>query len=182
MMVIRNSIVLFIWLVGSIYIGVGGFIQIEADQAQQSQETDDSIPVEYQGVVFKSKEALDNFLIEQGHAVIFPCHKDLPHLLILIITASSFGALGGVTRLVLGMVREDKKLIHLKVVTVPLLGVLTGIVVLGISYLIPSIIMSKASFIRPSTLTFISLFAGLFYERFYEWLPSVFTKIITKKI
>lgn len=49
---------------------------------------------------------------------------------------------------------------------------LTGLVIMGLSYLLPMVLINEGGKIRPFTLMFLSLFGGMYSNAFYEKLSK----------
>lgn len=158
----------------SLYFGISGYLVVDLialhDKAIESKiDTvkvgDTAYPNKYYLLYADDKVTIQNK---------FPYLKDTTESLALIITALAFGAIGGLTRILNQFTFENKPLDQIKVNSLILLGSLSGIFILGITYVIPTILVSGDQKIRPETLIFLSLFSGLFSEKFYSWLSQNF--------
>ncbi|GEM_PF-854307 len=179
---IRVLIVVF-WLIPSLYFGVGGYISIDLmDQKTKYliSPSDSLINVAIAGINmdFKNYEHFKYEVNYQSSKNYFPWIDDFSDTFSVLVTALSFGIIGGLTRLLKQICfDEDKSILTVKVLSIPLLGMLSGIIMLGFSYLLPTLIVSGDQSIRPTTLIFLTLFAGLFSRKFYAWLNRSFDKI-----
>lgn len=163
----------------SFYFGLGGCLPSE-NKAEVSKVADfNSTKSVKHGVIEYTNEA--QYLLFQENsksAIIFPWIDALPSFVADIITACSFGILGGIISIVKRVALLKENLLDLSVFSIPILGFFTGLVVLGLNYIIPTILVSGNTQIRPITLLFLCLFAGMYSEQFYAFL----TKAISDKI
>lgn len=100
-----------------------------------------------------------------------------PSLLLLVITACSFGLLGGTIKIIRDTVFNSIPISETKYVLVPLLGLLSGLIIFALSYIIPIVLVSGENEVRKTTLMFLSLFAGIMVDKFYFWLETLFNKL-----
>jgi len=106
---------------------------------------------------------------------------DWPELGKLFITSLIFGALGGVIKTVLQLIRKELLFSDSNVLLFPFLGMLIGLLVLGISYVLPTLLTSSFTEIRKTSLIFFCLFSGLFSEEFISSIKNNFVKLLTTK-
>lgn len=121
-------------------------------------------------------ENLDHFNTEQEINrinTIFSHFYQLPIELIYFITSCAFGVIGGIIRVV-RLAIERKSLSDSGYFKFPIMGVMVGILVLGISYLLPTFLSTSETKIDSTSLMFLSLFGGLFSSIFFNRLESVF--------
>ena len=132
---------------------------------------DDTIQVKVDSIIYPNRletekadlaEQLENFY------ALFPWLERLPDLISLLITSCAFCLLGSLIMLFLQVLRKTTKLEDENLLLIAITGFLTGFVVLGLSYLIPLVVVRDEKMIRPISLMFFSLFAGLYSNRFYE--------------
>ncbi|MEQ8712333.1 MAG: hypothetical protein RIC80_04915 [Cyclobacteriaceae bacterium] len=177
-----NGAILTVWFGASLYLGMGGYSTIVLDKMKYTLELSppDSILISKDGVpkVFGSFREYEYVRVKDEMESIFPFVENLISEIGLLVTSMCFGVIGGVTRILKQITyEEDISIINAQVISIPVLGMLSGIIMLGLTYLIPTILVEGVQNIRPSTLVFLSLFAGLFSKRFYDWLSNSFNKI-----
>jgi hypothetical protein len=176
-----KGLVVLSWLLLSLYFGVSGYLTVDLlnliDKAKQVK----SEPIIVDETEYENRYAFLYAYNYENTIAIFPYLKKLPDSLALIITAMAFGALGGVTRILKQMAFENISIDSIKFISIPLVGMLSGIFILGVTYVIPTILVSGDQKIRPETLVFLSLFSGLFSKRFYDWLSTNFNSIFKNK-
>ncbi len=113
----------------------------------------------------------------KGYENIFPLVKIIPSFFGLILTAMCFGMIGSLISILLRIVGDQyTKPGEVKYISEPVLGLFTGLCVLGISYVLPTILVSKSDTLRPITLMFLALFFGIYSKNFFEKLASLFPK------
>ena len=106
---------------------------------------------------------------------------ELPDFVLLIFTACAFGALGGVVRVVFDWSHGKHSYSLNNAFLLPLLGMLTGILVLGVSEFLPHVFVEGEVAVRNSTLIFLSIFTGVFSKQFYLWLEKTFSQYLSSK-
>jgi hypothetical protein len=137
------------------------------------------VKYEIDGVRFSTLEAAEQWRDEENMLGLFIWLDDKPAGFILFITAIAMGGLGGAIGIVRNVSMFKQDLLHQRVLSLPLLGSLIGVMVLGISYLLPLVLTTDTNAeIRPTTLIFLSLFSGLFSKDFLKTLESRFTNYI----
>lgn len=181
-----------IWISAGLYFGVGGIAQMKINAVTkeknqldaQATDTGKNSAVLYDGIPFKDinavKQYLDEQKIEQLKKIV-PFFDGVPDYLALIITGSSFSLLGVLIRMLIGIILNKRKLIEMNYLSEPLLGILTGIVVQGAASLVPIVFTGKAIEINTVSLVFFCLFAGLYYDSFYEKIQDYFKNKIFSK-
>jgi hypothetical protein len=177
-----KALVLVIWLLVGLYFGSGGIAKIENYNLIKSTigETD-TTKVVYEGMTFANKAALLRTIEETQMETIFPWINSLPSYVSYVITACSFGLLGTIISLFIQLAIYKKMLSDLPVYTLPVLGLLTGFVMLGITFIFPALLFNSEKDIKASGLMFICLFGGLFTEKLYERLSFIFNKSLGEK-
>lgn len=165
------------WLVISLYFGISGYLAVDLIHQSEKAEREKSKPFTV-GVLEYSNEYIFSY---EMVIKIFPYLNKLTGSLALVMTAMAFGALGGVTRLLKQIAFEKLSTENVNFISIPLIGMLSGIFILGVAYVIPTILVAGDQRIRPETLLFLSLFSGLFSSRFYGWLSNNFNSIFKSK-
>lgn len=176
---ILSLTVIILWLLAALYFGTGGITKIENDNLlKKAFNQSDSIPTLYKGVAFRNKEALISFLEKDQVKKIYPWTDKIPSFLSYIITACSFSLLGCIIWIFVDVVLYKKRIDQVDYIHAPFLGLLTGLVVLGITYVIPTFFVSEDNDIKPTTLMFLSLFCGMYTDKFYSTLSNAFRHVI----
>ncbi len=176
-------LVLSLWLLIGLYFGLGGLTKARLDETLLNLEQDkeklvkDTINITYDDLDFSNQYEFQYYREAESVEKIFPWTMQLSSFFILIITALSYGLLGGVVSLIKEIVFDRKVANEQQVWSVPVLGLLTGITVLGISYLLPTVLVKNGGEIRPVTLMFLCLFGGMYSRNLYEKLNGYFNKI-----
>ena len=184
-----SPIIILLWFVLSIYIGCGGLTSLElTDENDRISklvvDAKDTIAVKLNGLSFENKSAANIYAEEKEHdrkarlaASIFPWLNFPYSFMGLMITSFAFGVLGGTISLLKGIALTNTNTENSKIFSLPLLGGGCGILILSIAYILPILIVSGETQVRPVTIVFVSLFAGLFTDKFFQWLASNFDKI-----
>lgn len=100
----------------------------------------------------------------------------LPDPSATFITALCFGYLGGVLGVFKRTQMENLPL-DLNSTWRPMFSMLSGILVLGLTYILPTVLSSGQAEPRPMTLMFLCLFAGVYNTEFYAWVQSKITTV-----
>lgn len=170
-------------LIVSLYFGIGGIISINLNEIEKQREQasqSDNVAVNYDGIVFKNQYELSKYLNlqkEQRISKLFWWVDNLTDFGSLIVTACFFGMLGGIISVINNIAMDNKKLEELHYFSIPMAGFLSGIVVLGITYLIPTILVQKSDNIRSMSLMFLCLFGGIKSKELYEKVDKYFNKL-----
>lgn len=169
------SLLLLFWSVISLYFGIGGSLKSEnRNQVSQKYNFESTESVISPSSIPYSNMA-EMVLDEENHlsAKIFPFLLFLPDFVGLILTSCCFGMLGGVISILRQVALLDKPIQETKYVSIPILSFFIGVIILGLNYIIPTILVSGDTSIRPITLAFLSLFAGIFTSSFFKFLTKI---------
>jgi hypothetical protein len=168
----------FLFLFGliSLYFGIGGSLKTENyNQVSIQYNFNDTTKVED----FKTKLEFKNFAElalykeDEKSAKIFPFLSLMPDFLGIILTACFFGMIGGIISILKKIALENKNIEDTNYISIPLLSFFTGLVILGLNYIIPTILVAGENKIRPITLIFTSLFAGIYTPQFFKFITSI---------
>lgn len=160
----------------SLYFGIGGTLKTEIrNQIKESYDFEDNAPVidSETNLEFANYAELKLFKENQKAEKFFPFLSIIPEFVASILSACFFGMLGGIISLVRDVALRGRKPEDTPYVSLPLLSFFTGLAVLGLNYTIPTILVSGETQIRPITLLFLSLFAGLFSSQFFKFLSNI---------
>lgn len=166
----------------AIYLGAGSITRVEIqDKIQEiynrkDELLKDTIHTKYNGSnmgryeleLVLAMEGLDNF----------QWLKEIGNIMAVLVASCAFGLLGGVIALCIELLFKRKKTEDLNIWTQPFLSALTGIVVVAMVYVIPSLLVKNGEEIRPYSLMFFSLFAGIYTKPFYTFLSRSFSKLL----
>lgn len=170
---------LLCWSLISLYLGIGGTLVTENyNQIDKDYDFASTEPAREFRNVAEMLLAIEN----EKSAIIFPFLPILPAFVATILTACFFGMLGGVISVLKQVAVNKKPITETSYVSIPLLGFFTGMVILGINYIIPAIFVSGENAVRPMTLLFLALFAGMHAEEFYTFISSTVKVKIFKKV
>ena len=173
------------WLCFGLYFGLAGILHAdlmeEKESAIQEQTADGEHVYVYDGIRFSSYDKAVVYQREQMASGTFSWFLTVPSKLILFLTAMALGGLGGVIGMVKQLALANASILDLKPFWGPMLGALIGLLVLGISYLLPVILTTDTEVeIRSTTLIFISMFAGLYARQFLRFLEARFNTYLNK--
>ena len=196
---VLSYISLAFWLLFGLYFGLAGILYADITEEKEfisrtsNQQHEIKIPpgviqgvdsagntyYESDGARFSSLEKLVLYENEEAAGDLFDWYDDLPDKLILFITSMALGGLGALISLVKKLALEGARVDDLKTFWHPMLGALIGIIILGISYLVPIIITTQSDVeIRATTLIFLSMFAGMYSKEFLTFLESRFSNYL----
>lgn len=178
-------LVLIFWTLSGLYFGIGGLVRANLDETLSDLDKNkeklikEKISITYDGVELENIYELQTFLEINSIENLFPWAIRLSSFMSLLITSFAFGLIGSIIGLIKEIAFQEKLVEELKIWSMPILGMLTGLVVLGLSYLFPAILTKDASGLQPITLMFFSLFAGMFTKNFYAKLSDNFNKMLS---
>lgn len=162
--------------------GVVGFIAEDLKEQISDARVLPEDKVRYHGQIYRNEEMASALLEFKTLKETFGTWVvDWPELGKLFITSLIFGALGGVTKTVLLMIKKDLLLSDINLLLYPFFGMLIGLLVLGLSYLVPIMLTRGFTEIRRTSLIFFCLFSGLFSEEFITGVKNQFVKVISFK-
>ena len=169
----KTVIIVTLILVGcaSLYVGLSGWAKINFDQSLTQKDVVDSKTsesVDYDNINFKNLAALRREREVERIRSFSPWIESLPEPLSFVLASLSFGCLGGVLA-AFRKILVQRGAIDLSLLGLAFLSSFNGLLVLGISYVVPAALTANKVEIRPLTLLFLSLFAGLFSDYFFEW-------------
>ena len=185
---VLSVILIIAWLLAGLYFGMSGWAKIYYDTLQDRAEeahtrvdcNDPSHPgVVYKGIsfctfedvqVFQHQEQMENAGLTWGFVLPDPFH--------MVLSAFAFGVVGSVVS-IFRMILGRKKVPDFHVISVtPALGGITALMLLGLSFLLPSIFSDAKILLNPTVQPFLSLFAGAFSEQILKWFQSRLENIL----
>jgi hypothetical protein len=175
---------LFIIFLSALYFGTGGFIVLENSQLHEKSLFIEPKPVtdSKSNVTFRNKEDLESALQQDLITKVYPHTPGLPSSLSFIITAICFGIIGAVGATVNTVIQRKSKLREVpNLLLIPIQGAIIGIIVLGISVTLPTILANETVSLKPITVVFLSLFGGIFYLQFYKRFNDAVERFIAHK-
>lgn len=176
--------ILCIWLAGGLYFGVTALSKLNDFSVAETGQKD---AVKKNTVAAKDAKTFPDSLKKhsvqikntRGSTVKRPtdaCFFGLIHLTrfnSLLLTSMSFGLLGAIINILLAIVaNKTQKIEDVHFISHPLLGALTGLVVVGLVYMAPSLVIkvNSPTEIKPLCLMFFCLYCGIYSEQFYKKL------------
>lgn len=187
-MKIVASLILLVWFLAGLFFGIGGLTKLNSDETMESilKNKADLIskpfaPITVNGLTIDNEFEYEISNERDGLEKYFTWTVTLPRFTALTITALSFGLLGAVISLFKDLAFRNKTVLEIPYLSLPLLGILTGLVVLGLSYLLPTLITKGSNEIRPITLMFLCLFCGICADDFYKKIEKSFDKLFAGK-
>ncbi|WP_299367133.1 hypothetical protein [Winogradskyella sp.] len=175
---ILRVIAYLLWLSIGLYFGVGGYLTLDLEERKINAKSLPRAEAVYDGIEFKNIELAQVYIDEKKAKPFFSFIMDnLPKNLIYLITAMSFGVLGVITRITKETVIDKFEFKKTEMFFYPILGIMTGILILAISKIIPNLLVNSKNNVEPLTLAFFSLIAGFGSQRFYTWLTESSSKI-----
>ncbi len=128
---------------------------------------------------FENQYDYQYYITVRKYDDIFPLVVAMPSFLGLVLTAMCFGMIGSMVSIILRIVNDQySKEDEVKYISEPVLGLFTGLCVLGISYVLPTILVSNSDTIRPITLMFFALFSGIYSKNFFEQIGTLFPQFL----
>src|SRR5258708_600591 len=180
-----NQWVVCITCVVGLYIGIGGLgHQQYSDKltalSTQKPQTDDTVAVKVGALtapnILEMKKLATVGQYEK-FMHFYPWTHDLPDLIILLLTCCAFSLVGShilLLRTITSKKTNSEFPGHLAMI---LSGFLIGLVVLGLSVLLPRVLVNEGGTIQPSALMFLSLFGGIYSDALYSKLAKYVDKL-----
>lgn len=171
------------WISIGGYLGCAGYTKLKIDELNNLGKTSgQGKSVSLGNITFQNAFFMEAYQEEIKAIKYFPqFFLSIPNILVFLITACSFGILGAQTFLVKIVAIDSELLINLKVISVPLLGALTGIIVLGLATTVPVLLISGESELKPVTLIFLCFFGGFYNAKFFNWLNDTIGNMFPSK-
>jgi hypothetical protein len=171
------SLVLLIITALGLYCAAAGWVNADLNAAVKENKTSEVVqPVLAHGLRWVNADALKRYETAYEARQWFPWMVNLPHQVALLITAISFGMIGGVARV--GWDAIGKKVdLGIQSLGVVFLSGLAGLVILAVSYVIPAALTISEGTVRPVALFFLCLVGGMFYDHIYSWLKKRLEKL-----
>ena len=174
------SLALLVITIAALYVALAGWVNAELNAALKENKADQIVkPVLSDGIQFVNQDALRRYQTATKAKKWIPWMVDLPQPMALFVTAMSFGSVGGVIRVVAEATRDPKKLTLGSFGTV-FLAALTGLIVLGISYIVPAALTISEGTVRPVALLFLCLVAGVYHDYVFDWLGKCVRKMFER--
>jgi len=156
---INTAVFLMIFL-AAFYAGVGGMrsgVIVYKNKLEMQK-----------GEIAKEKEKFLKF---------YPWVEKLPDLIVLLLTCCSFSLVGSSILVVRDLALKHENVITRSHTIVIISGFFIGLIILGLSYLLPVVLINEGGKIRPITLMFLSLFGGMYSNKLYEKLSHYVNKM-----
>lgn len=170
-------LIVFGWITVTLYLGFGGWLR--ADLTRDITEhlaqnrTAAATTVELDGHTYRSAKAAELAKREEDVPAAFRWFAAIPYVFALGLVSFSFGAVGGVGRLIFRHLKAGVPLAALPIIGLPLLGGIVGVLLLALAYVFPAAITFQKSFeIQPTSIMFLSLLGGLGAEEVVEWIQD----------
>jgi len=167
------------WLLLALYIGAGGWVAADVDRTIQEMHTnpDDTTSVKFDDITYANRTELRRALLLKQRDAWFPWLSSIPTFLGLLLTAIAFGSVGGVIHVVKGITFPDNTAQSPSIFLHGLFGGIIGLLLLGLSYVLPTALTTTSSDPHPTSLFFLCLFGGMFSEKVHAWLGSLVDSI-----
>jgi hypothetical protein len=178
--IIASQILIWLICLLALYVGIGGLGNEDYKNKLISLNTNgpaigDTVPVkegliEYPNV-FEMKKIE---IIEQQNNFMqfYPWLEKLPDIISLLFTCGSFSLLGSFLFITRNIISNRSKVSIIKYPAIVLSSLLTGLVIMGLSYLLPIVLINDGGKIRPIALMFLSLVGGMYSNTLYKKLSK----------
>ena len=105
----------------------------------------------------------------------------LPYTILLFLTVGAAGVIGGVAKIIVDHVRNITPIKDSQYIAFPIFGFFMGIMVIAISYIIPSVFIRGDTHLNLTSLVLISFFSGIFSDKFYNWIIVNIERFLKQK-
>lgn len=163
-----------------LYVGIGGYLRADLDKeiiASSHNRSRETVTVLYKGVEFLNEQQVPELKKREGLGNFFPWIFYLPFIVAIFLTAICFGALGGVFRILKNIALDKSDITNLPVVTLPLVGGMLGLMILGIPYIRPAALTASKNTAQPIAILFLSFIGEVFSEKTVKWLEKQYDKL-----
>ena len=174
---------LLVWLIVGLYFGIAGLAKAKYDENIQEIENKkeklmkESVDYKLDDLTFSNKYELLHYIEDKNVSKYFLWAQEISSFLSLILTSFFFGILGSISSIFKEIVYDNVNISDIKIWSKPLLGGLTGLVIFGLSYILPEILVNNSGSMKPITLMFLSMFGGMFTKEFQDKLSLYFNKV-----
>lgn len=179
---VLRVIVLTLWLVAAGYFATGGWLTVDLQERirQVLKDRPEGDPVIVDGVEFDTVEDAKLALTQRRVHRLFPWATGLEGASALILFAGSFGALGGVVRLLKQRIIDGRPFRELHVFFGPPFSFLLGLMLLGVAIVLPTALATGGeTHPRSLALLILCLFGGAMSGRLYRWFESLLGKFFS---
>lgn len=180
---------LVISISASLYFGIQGLLLLKYQEefmeikavGENANFSDSTKIVTYNDFIFPNQAEFELHLkkVALERFTLWKSANGYPAYFLLIVTSCSFSLLGANVLMVRKLLAKAP-LTPKESILYVILGIMTGIIILGIADIVPTILVEHSGpdgKIRPVTLVFLSFFGGLYINRFYSWADSRFSVI-----
>ncbi len=180
---------LVISISASLYFGVQGLLLLKYEEefttikaiGENANFSDTTKIIKYDKHIFPNQAEFELYLKKETleRFTLWKSANGYPAYFLLIVTSCSFSLLGASVLMVRNLLAKTPLTLR-ESVLYSILGLMTGIIILGIADIVPTILVEQTGVngkIRPVTLVFLSFFGGLYIHRFYSWADSRFSVI-----
>jgi hypothetical protein len=177
---IGNHVLFCVVCLTAFYIGVGGLGNEDYNNRLTAlnnikPEGVDTISVREGLVQYQNVMEMRRIeIVEQQAKFIrfYPWIEELPDIIILLLTCCSFSLLGSYILIARGFALKKRKVFAAGHPAMIVSSFMTGLVVMGLSYLLPLLLINEGGKVRPFTLMFLSLFGGMYSNTLYDKLTK----------
>lgn len=175
--------VLAIWMLAGLYLGSAGWARAELEETISVEVRSDVEDGAIQCGIVITKNMEECLAFERSRMTesLFPWVSSLPVFFGFLIMALGFGAVGGVIAVLRRAASGEQSLENLYI-TLPMFGSLVGVLVLGMSYLLPAALVSAGGNLRPTSLLFLTLLGGVFSGQVIDWIESWMTDLFPSRV
>lgn len=173
--------ILVAWLLAGAYVGGAGWARAEIEEEMTISPTAPAGQVVCDGIEFATYRDCMVYYRERELMSLFPWASGTPYLFGLILLGFGFGALGGTLRVFASATVRREQLTKLQSFDTPLFGGLLGVLILGISVLVPAALTVNETVMRPTALLFLTMLGGTFSDQVYAWVEGHALSLFPKK-
>jgi hypothetical protein len=163
-----------------LYVSSAGWVKVDFEgflKKNKEVPTTTKAPSELHGIAFKSDDAMKKAVEFEKAEKFCGWIFALPDVIALGVSALAFGFLGGI----LGIFKKlyyNKELYSERIFVYPFFTALSGLLVLGLAYVVPSVLTSSEVALRPVGLIFLCLLMGAFADEFFSWAQAKVKKLL----
>lgn len=179
-MSLAGALILLALSVGAAYVGVGTYLAVKAIETIDV-TISSSGAAEYEKIPFRDAGEVMRFRRQEKLGQSFPWAASMPVELLQFAMATAFGLLGGVAAVLKRIVMDKRPIGTTPFIGRPLFGMVVGLMLFALSYVIPSILTTGRSPLRAEAVLGFALLGGLFAEDTYLFVQKKTNQFFKKK-
>jgi hypothetical protein len=178
-------IIILVWIVVGLYFGIGGWLGSKVLEksaiAKSPSKSSEEPAVIYDGISFRDKASLNEFLAMRPVEQWFPWLRGVPDVIAPLITAASFGLIGGAAMILRKVLWRPSAPPAKVVLGAPVFSAIIACMIYMLFLVVPAAFSTGNNPVRTETLVGFSFLGGFFSEDAYTWIEDQVVKKLFPK-